>query len=89
MRGRKGEKWSVVMGAGFVGAVMAAVIANTRDKDGKFSKFVIVCQRPSTRSYWKIPMLNRGLSPVKSEDPEVDVLIDQCVTREKTLSSYL
>ena len=81
----KRQEVVVVMGAGFVGAVMAAVVAHTRDKDGKFSKFVIVCQRPSTRSYWKIPMLNRGVSPVKSEDPEVDVLIDQCVNREKTL----
>lgn len=81
----KGQEVVVVMGAGFVGAVMAAVVAHTQDKDGKFSKFVMVCQRPSTRSYWKIPMLNRGVSPVKSEDPEVDVLIDQCVNREKTL----
>lgn len=80
-----GQEVVVVMGAGFVGAVMAAVVADTRDKDGRYSKFVIVCQRPSTRSYWKIPMLNRGVSPVKSEDPEVDELIERCVNREKTL----
>lgn len=80
-----GQEVVVVMGAGFVGAVMAAVVADTKDKDGRYSKFVIVCQRPSTRSYWKIPMLNRGVSPVKSEDPEVDELIDRCVNQEKTL----
>lgn len=80
-----GQEVVVVMGAGFVGAVMAAVVADTKDKDGRYSKFVIVCQRPSTRSYWKIPMLNRGVSPVKSEDPEVDELIDRCVNKEKTL----
>lgn len=80
-----GQEVVVVMGAGFVGAVMAAVVADTRDKDGRYSKFVIVCQRPSTRSYWKIPMLNRGVSPVKSEDPQVDELIDRCVNQEKTL----
>ena len=80
-----GQEVVVVMGAGFVGAVMAAVVADTRDKDGRYSKCVIVCQRPSTRSYWKIPMLNRGVSPVKSEDPEVDELIDRCVNQEKTL----
>ncbi|MDD3945545.1 MAG: hypothetical protein PHS38_12640 [Bacteroidales bacterium] len=33
----------------------------------------------------KIPMLNRGVSPVKSEDPHVDELIDSCVNKEKTL----
>ena len=75
----------VVMGLGFVGAVMAAIVADTRDKKGKHSKFVIGCQRPSARSYWKIPMINEGVSPVKAEDPEVDELIDRCVLKEKTL----
>ena len=75
----------VVMGLGFVGAVMAAIVADTRDARGKHSKFVIGCQRPSTRSYWKIPLVNRGESPVKAEDPEVDVLIDRCVKKTKTL----
>lgn len=81
----QGKEIVVVMGVGFVGAVMAAIIADTRDKTGRSSKFVIGCQRPSTRSYWKIPLLNRGESPVKSEDPEVDELISRCVLEEKTL----
>jgi UDP-N-acetyl-D-glucosamine dehydrogenase len=75
----------VVMGAGFVGAVMAAVVADSQDGNGKYAKFVIVCQRPSVRSYWKIPLLNRGESPVKAEDPEVDELITRCVKEEHTL----
>ena len=69
----EGKEIVVVMGVGFVGAVMAAIVADTVDKKtGKPSKFVIGCQRPSPRSYWKIPLLNRGESPVKAEDPEVD-----------------
>ncbi len=75
----------VVMGMGFVGAVMAAIVADTKDKNGRYSKFVIGCQRPSPRSYWKIPLVNRGESPVKAEDPEVDQLIKRCVLKEKTL----
>ncbi len=75
----------VVVGVGFVGAVMAAVVADSTDKKGKPTKFVIGMQRPSTRSFWKIPLLNRGLSPVKSEDPEVDVLISRCVKEKGTL----
>ncbi|MDD4604658.1 MAG: UDP binding domain-containing protein [Bacteroidales bacterium] len=75
----------VVMGLGFVGAVMAAIVADTKDPDGKKSKFVIGCQRPSPRSYWKIPLINRGEAPVKAEDPEVDVLIRRCVLDDKTL----
>jgi nucleotide sugar dehydrogenase len=74
------------MGVGFVGAVMAAIIADTVDKkSGKPSKFVIGCQRPSPRSFWKIPLLNRGVSPVKAEDPEVEPMIKRCVLEKKTL----
>jgi UDP-N-acetyl-D-glucosamine dehydrogenase len=68
----KGQEIVVVMGIGFVGAVMAAIVADTTDKKGKSGKFVIGMQRPSTRSYWKIPLLNQGISPVKAEDPEVN-----------------
>ncbi|MDX9947242.1 MAG: nucleotide sugar dehydrogenase [Bacteroidales bacterium] len=81
----KGREIVVVMGVGFVGAVMAAIVADTVDKKGKPSKFVIGMQRPSPRSYWKIPLLNRGVSPVKAEDPEVDPMIARCVNEKKTL----
>jgi len=77
----------VVMGLGFVGAVMAAIVADTRDKEGKPTKLVIGCQRPSPRSFWKIPMINRGEAPMKAEDPEVDILIKRCVTHDKTMTA--
>lgn len=83
---KEGKEIVVVMGVGFVGAVMAAIVADTVDKKTeKPSKFVIGCQRPSPRSYWKIPMLDKGLSPVKAEDPEVDPMISRCVLEKKTL----
>jgi nucleotide sugar dehydrogenase len=83
---KEGKEIVVVIGVGFVGAVMAAIIADTVDKKtGKPSKFVVGCQRPSTRSYWKIPLLNLGRSPVKAEDPEVDPMIARCVLEKKTL----
>ncbi|MFA5973366.1 MAG: UDP binding domain-containing protein [Lentimicrobiaceae bacterium] len=81
----KNREIVVVMGVGFVGAVMAAIVADTVDKEGEPSKFVIGMQRPSARSFWKIPILNRGISPVKAEDPEVDVIISRCVNKKKTL----
>jgi len=81
-----GREIVVVMGVGFVGAVMAAVIADSTDKKTrKPNKFVIGMQRPSTRSYWKIPYLNRGISPVKAEDPEVALMIEKCVKEKQTL----
>ena len=83
----KGREIVVVMGVGFVGAVMAAVVADTEDENGNPLKFVIGMQRPSTRSYWKIPLLNRGLPPVQAEDPEVAPMIRRCVTKKKTLTA--
>ncbi len=82
---KKKQEIVVVMGVGFVGSVMAAIVADTTDKNGKSGKFVIGMQRPSTRSYWKIPKLNEGVSPVKAEDPEVDPMIRRCVLDKKTL----
>jgi nucleotide sugar dehydrogenase len=64
---------------------MAAVIADAEDKDRKPIKFVLGMQRPSPRSYWKIPMLNEGKSPVSAEDPEVALMISRCVKEKKTL----
>jgi nucleotide sugar dehydrogenase len=83
----KGREIVVVMGVGFVGAVMAAVVADAEDKNGNPLKFVIGMQRPSTRSYWKIPLLNRGLPPVQAEDPEVLPMIRRCVNEKKTLTA--
>lgn len=81
----EGKEIVVVMGLGFVGAVMAAIVADTTDENGNNTKFVIGCQRPSTRSYWKIPMLNKGISPVKAEDPEVEKIIHRTVVEKQTL----
>lgn len=80
-----GREIVVVIGLGFVGTVMAAVIADVENDKGDPAKFVIGLQRPSPKSYWKIPALNRGESPVTSEDPEVPQLIRRCVTEKKTL----
>jgi nucleotide sugar dehydrogenase len=84
----KGREIVVVMGLGFVGAVMAAVVADSADKDtGEPDKFVIGMQRPSTRSFWKIPLFNQGISPVSAEDPTVQQLIERGVKERKTLTA--
>ena len=82
----KNREIVVVMGVGFVGSVMAGVVADAVDPtSGQPNKFVIGMQRPSTRSFWKIPYLNRGVAPVEAEDPEVAPLIRRCVLEKKTL----
>ena len=86
----KNREIVVVMGVGFVGSVMAGVVADSVDPEsGQPTKFVIGMQRPSTRSFWKILYLNRGIAPVEAEDPEVAPLIRRCVLEKKTLiASY-
>ena len=86
----KNREIVVVMGVGFVGSVMAGVVADSVDPEsGQPTKFVIGMQRPSTRSFWKILYLNRGMAPVEAEDPEVAPLIRRCVLEKKTLiASY-
>ena len=82
----KNREIVVVMGVGFVGSVMAGVVADSVDAEsGQPKKFVIGMQRPSTRSFWKIKYLNRGVAPVEAEDPEVAPLIRRCVLEKKTL----
>ncbi|MHB8772524.1 MAG: nucleotide sugar dehydrogenase [Syntrophales bacterium] len=123
---RAGREIVVVMGVGFVGAVMAGIVADAVQKPhppspltgegthlspspstgegrgegdvrggregvtippGQPNKFVIGMQRPSPRSFWKIPLLNRGIAPVEAEDPEVAPLIARCVNDKKTLTA--
>ena len=75
-----GDEIVVVMGMGFVGIVMAAIVADVP------GKFVIGCQRPSVRSYWKVPILNKGVSPVDAEDPEVGQMIHRTVNEKKSFT---
>jgi len=85
---QKGREIVVVMGVGFVGSVMAGVVADSvNPESGDPIYSVIGMQRPSTRSYWKIPYLNKGMAPVEAEDPEVAPLIKRCVKEKKTLTA--
>ena len=77
----RGDEIVVVMGMGFVGIVMAAIVADVP------GKFVIGCQRPSVRSYWKVPILNTGVSPLEAEDPEVAELIHRTVNEKKSFTA--
>jgi len=88
VRREAGFEIVVVMGLGFVGAVMAGVVADSVDKKTKKpKKYVIGMQRPSPRSFWKIPLFNRGVSPIQAEDPEVAPMIERCVKQKQTLTA--
>ena len=78
-----GRKIVAVQGLGFVGCVMATVVADAEDGNGKPIYFVHGHQRASARSYWKVPMINRGIAPVSSSDREVPEIFHRCVVEKK------
>ena len=80
-----GRKIVAVQGLGFVGAVMAEVVADSTDSEGKPIYFVHGVQRPSVRSYWKVPVINKGESPIEATDPEVAEIFPRVVKEKKTL----
>ena len=81
---KMGRKIVAVQGLGFVGCVMAAVVADAADKDGNPYYFVHGHQRASKRSFWKVPVINTGVPPVASSDPEVPEIFHRTVVEKKT-----
>ncbi|UCD00621.1 MAG: nucleotide sugar dehydrogenase [Promethearchaeota archaeon] len=67
----------VVIGMGYVGIPMAALLANVDDF------YVTGIQRRSKRSGWKIDWLNQGKNPFEGEEPGLDDLIAKVVKNRK------
>ncbi len=78
-----GRKIVAVQGLGFVGCVMATVVADATDPDGNPYYFVHGHQRASKRSFWKVPVINSGVPPVGSSDPEVPQIFHRTVVEKK------
>lgn len=64
-----GKKVVVVQGLGFVGSVMALVVANALTEEYA----VIGIDLPSAFSYWKIQSINEGVFPVIADDPKIEL----------------
>ncbi|MBM4320132.1 MAG: nucleotide sugar dehydrogenase, partial [Deltaproteobacteria bacterium] len=84
---RQGREAVVVMGLGFVGLVMAAIVADAEDEQGRPRYFVIGLQRPSARSFWKVPLINAGICPLASEDPLVPEMVTRTVWDKGTFTA--
>ncbi len=67
----------VVIGMGYVGIPMAALLADVDNF------FVTGIQRRSKRSGWKIDWLNNGKNPFEGEEPGLDELIARVVNSGK------
>jgi UDP-N-acetyl-D-glucosamine dehydrogenase len=72
-----GKKVVVVQGLGFVGSVMALVVANALTEEYA----VIGIDLPAPFSYWKIQSINEGMFPVIADDPKIGLFYKQA--REK------
>ena len=67
----------VVIGMGYVGIPMAAILADVEDF------FVTGIQRKSQRSGWKIDWLNSGKNPFEGEEPGLDELLSRVIKNKK------
>lgn len=84
LRDGKVESWSVrkivVVGPGIVGMPMAAMLAHARIREGSDAPAtVIVVQRPSSNSGWKVGAINEGRSPIGGVEPDLDRLVKEAV----------
>lgn len=76
-----------VVGAGIVGVPMAALLAHSRIKIGvEKPASVVVIQRPSQTSGWKVGAINAGCSPIGGLEPDLDTVVAQ-TRREGLLSA--
>ncbi len=66
----------VVIGMGYVGIPIAALLADVDDFD------VTGLQRRSKRSGWKIDVLNRGESPFTGEEPGLEEILARVVAKK-------
>lgn len=84
-------KWSVkkiaVVGPGIVGMPMAALLADARIREGSDTPAkVVVLQRNSKTSGWKVPTINAGKSVIGGVEPALDRIVSETV-KEGILSA--
>lgn len=77
------ETWTVkkigVIGPGIVGMPMAAMLAHARIKIGSQTAKVLVVQRDSVNSGWKVDAINRGNSVIGGIEPDLNEIVKESV----------
>jgi len=68
-----------VVGPGIVGMPMAALLASSPATDGSPPPRVVVVQRRSPTSGWKVDAINAGRSPIGGVEPGLDAIVAESV----------
>ena len=69
-----------VIGPGIVGMPMAALLAHARIREGSDTPArVLVVQRASATSGWKVDAINAGRSPIGGVEPDLDRVVAESV----------
>ena len=85
--------WSVrkivVVGPGIVGMPMAALLAHANILEGSTSPAeVVVLQRDSATSGWKVASINAGRSPIGGVEPDLDTVVAAAVRTGRLRASH-
>jgi UDP-N-acetyl-D-mannosaminuronic acid dehydrogenase len=86
MRHRDSGRTIAVIGAGVVGVPMAALLAESRAAADAASRVVLI-QRPSATSGWKIEALNAGRNPLGGVEPGLEETIARAVAEGRLSAS--
>jgi UDP-N-acetyl-D-mannosaminuronic acid dehydrogenase len=89
----KVTSWSVrkivVVGPGIVGMPMAAMLAHARIREGSSEPArVVVLQRASATSGWKVDAINAGRSPIGGIEPALDCIVESSVAEGMLSASH-
>jgi UDP-N-acetyl-D-mannosaminuronic acid dehydrogenase len=84
LRDNRVTHWAVnkiaVVGPGIVGMPMAALLAQARIREGTDRPArVVVVQRNSPTSGWKVDAINEGRSPIGGVEPDLDRVVKESV----------
>lgn len=84
LENQKAQNWVVrkigVIGPGIVGMPMAALLADAKIRQGTEQPAkVVVVQRNSLTSGWKVGAINSGISPIKGIEPALDGVVRSAV----------
>ena len=77
-----------VIGPGIVGMPMAALLARAEMRRGADGGRVLVIQRDSPTSGWKVPAINAGRSPIGGVEPSLDAIVAEAVAAGRLLASH-